>query len=414
MTSTSAALQHIRVCDLSGLVAGAGATKILAAFGADVIRVEDPTNNGRWDISREMAPFVDERRGHNLGGVFNNYHAQKRGVTLNLRTERARELLTKLITVSDVVTENFGAGVMDRLGFAYEDLKQIKPDIVYVSNCGFGHSGPYVNYKTFGPIVQAMSGLTATSGLPDMPPAGWGYSFMDHGAAYFMAMAIMLALHHREVTGEGQWVDMASTEAGVAHAGPVLLDYTVNGRKLRRGGMPHSNRSQHPRMAPHNIYACAGDDNWIAVSVRNDADWKQLGTVVAEPWTQDPKFAMLDDRLANEDELDRLMESWTRQRGHFEAQHELRAGGVIAEAVARPADRMDNDANTAAWGLWPTAQHTEIGRVHVDGLPVHMSKTDWHIDTGGPCLGEHTDEVLTELLEVEPSELPKLREERVI
>ncbi len=188
------ALSSFRICDFTGQLAGAGATRWLAAFGAEVIRIEDPTNDGRWDILRGTGPFVDERRGVNMGGAFNNHNPNKLGITLNLRTEKAKDILREIIKRSDAVTENFAAGVLDRWGFSYEALKEIKPDIVYVSNCGFGHTGPYHQFKTWEPIVQAVSGLTFSSALKDQPPAGWGYSYMDHTGGYYMAMAIMLAL----------------------------------------------------------------------------------------------------------------------------------------------------------------------------------------------------------------------------
>lgn len=214
--SDSTALKHLRICDFTGQLAGAGATKFLAFFGAQVIRIEDPTNEGRWDILRGGQPFIDERRGINLGGSFNNHNVEKLGITLNLRTKRGKELLHELIAISDVVSENFAAGVFERLGLSYQELREIRDDIIYVSNCGFGHSGPYEHYKTWGPVVQAVSGLTFSSGLPDQQSAGWGYSYMDHTGAYYMAMAILMALHHRNRTGDGQWVDMAC-KIGRAH-----------------------------------------------------------------------------------------------------------------------------------------------------------------------------------------------------
>ena len=237
---TAQALGHVRICDFTGQLAGAGATKWLAAFGAEVIRIEDPVKQGTWDILRMMPPFVDERRGVDFGGGFNNHNVGKRGITLNLRTEKGRELLAEIVKRSDVVAENFAAGVMERMGFGYERLKALRPDVIYVSNCGFGQTGPYGAFKTWGPIVQAISGLTFTSGLPDREPAGWGYSYMDHTGAYYMAIAILLALLHRQRTGEGQWVDLSCTEAGLTLHGPALLDWTVNGRPTRRRGFPHS------------------------------------------------------------------------------------------------------------------------------------------------------------------------------
>src|SRR5215510_9456915 len=172
------ALSRYRICDFTGQLAGAGATRWLAAFGADVIRVEDPVRHGTWDILRSMPPYVDERRGPDFGGGFNNHNVEKRGIALNLRTEKGRELLAEIVKRSDVVAENFAAGVMERLGFGYARLRELRPDVVYVSNCGFGHVGPYAAFKTWGPIVQAVCGLTFTSGLPDREPAGWGYSYM--------------------------------------------------------------------------------------------------------------------------------------------------------------------------------------------------------------------------------------------
>src|SRR5207302_801672 len=214
-----------------------------------------------------------DRRGVDFGGPFNNHNVEKLGVTLNLRTEPGRDLLRRLVAVSDVVTENFAAGVLAGLGFSYDELRHIRPDVIYVSNSGFGHSGPYAGFKTWGPIVQAVCGLTFESGLPGLPPAGWGYSYMDHHGGNFMAIAVLAALLHRQRTGEGQWIDMSCTEAGATLCGPGLLDATVNGRPRRRPGMPHSNRSQFPAMAPHGIYPAAGDDQWVALACRDDRDW---------------------------------------------------------------------------------------------------------------------------------------------
>jgi benzylsuccinate CoA-transferase BbsF subunit len=413
-TSRSTALSHIRICDLTGQLAGAGATKFLAAFGAQVIRVEDPVRQGTWDILRGVPPFVDERRGINLGGAFNNHNVEKLGITIDLRQERGKELLRELIAVSDAVTENFAAGVFARMGFPYDELARIKPDIVYVSNSGFGAEGPYSAFRTWGPIVQAVCGLTFSSGLPDLPPAGWGYSYMDHMGANYMAIAILSALVHRNRTGEGQWVDMGCTEAGVALCGPDVLDYTVNDRPLRRAGQPYSNRSHAPAMAPHNIYAASGDDEWIAIACRDDADWERLADVIAEPWAKDAGYATLTGRLARQDTLDAHMTRWTRQRERHETARTLRAAGVPASVVASPEDRIEHDAGTSEFDLWPVAHHTEIGDVRVDGLPVHCSETDWSITHGAPCLGEHTDAVLREVLGLDDDEIASLHEEQVV
>jgi crotonobetainyl-CoA:carnitine CoA-transferase CaiB-like acyl-CoA transferase len=407
-------LAGVRICDFTGQLAGAGSTRYLAAFGACVIRIEDPVTEGRWDILRGGPPFVDERRGINLGGAFNNHNVGKLGITLNLRVTRGKELLRRLVGCCDVVCDNFASGVLARLGFGYDALRAIKPDIVYVSNSGFGSSGPYSGFKTWGPVVQAVSGLTFSSGLPDQPPAGWGYSLMDHQGGNFMAVAIMAGLLHRRRTGEGQWIDMACTEPGLALNGPALLDYSVNGRPLRRPGMPNSNRSQSPAMAPHGIYPAAGEDDWVAIACRDDTDWSLLAEVVGLPWVKEEQFATLASRLAHEDELDRLLGGWTASRDRDQTVGELRRAGVPAARVARPEDRIDHDPSTETWGLWPTAHQTEMGDVRVEGLPVHLSRTDWVIDRGGPGLGEHNDLVFGELLGLGPEEMASLREDGVI
>ena len=408
----SEALKGIRICDFTGQLAGAGATKWLASFGAEVIRIEDPIRQGRWDILRGNEPFIDERRGINLGGAFNNHNTDKLGITLNLKTEKGKQLLTKLIKVSDAVTENFAAGVLDRLGFGYESLKQIKSDIVYVSNCGFGHKGPYSHFKTWGPIVQAVSGLTFTSGLPNQPPAGWGYSYMDHTGGYYMAMAILAALLHKQNSGEGQWVDMACTEVAVALNGPSLLDWTVNNNPTRTAEAINSNRSQHIKMSPHGIYPTKGDDEWIAISCRDDADWNELADVIQQTWTN--KYKSLNERFDNQDALDQDLSSWTLNQNKFEIQSLIRSVEVPVSVVQKPQDRIETDSSTESFDLWPKITHTEIGEVRVDGNPVHFSESDWQMNSGAPCLGEDNERVFTEILGLSIDDLEALKREQVI
>ncbi len=414
------ALAHIRICDFTGQLAGAGATKFLAAFGAEVIRIEDPVTNGRWDILRGAPPFKDARRGIEFGSGFNNHNVNKRGITLNLRTERGKELLAELVQRSDAVTENFAAGVLERWGFGYARLRELRPDVVYVSNCGFGQVGPYGNFKSWGPIAQAVSGMTFTSGLPDQPPAGWGYSYMDHTGGYYMAIAILAALFWRARTGEGQWIDLSCTEAGAALCGPALLDAEINDRPMRRSGSPNSNRNPWPAMAPHGIYPAEGDDNWVAISVQDDEQWARFAGIVAagdgpdRSWAGEPRWRERTGRLAAQDELEALVAGWTRSRDRFALAEALRTAGVAAAPVQRPGERIGDDPTTTAWGLWPTVQHAAMGEIRVDGLPVHLSETDWAITEGGPTLGQHNDAVYADVLGLSPAEIDELRGEGII
>ena len=408
------ALRHIRICDLSGQLAGAGATRVLAAFGAQVIRIEDPVTRGLWDIVRQIGPYLNGDRSPDGGSGFNNHNVEKLGITLNLRTERGKELFGEFVRLSNAVTENFAGGVMTRLGFGYERLKELRPDVVYVSNCGFGHTGPYRSFKSWGPIAQAVCGLTHTSGLAEQPPAGWGYSYMDHSGGYFMAIALLAALYHQRRTGVGQWVDLACIEAGISLNGPAVLDATVNGRVQRGDGAVQSNRSTSPAMAPHGVYPCQDDDSWVAIACRHDEDWRALADVISEPWAKDESYRVLAGRLGGEDDLDARLAEWTRARRHHDIVAALRSVGVPSAPVARPSERCDDDAENKAWGMWPTAEHTKHGAVRVDGLPVHLSATDWRIERGGPVLGEDNERVYSEVLGLSSAEIGRLAQDGVI
>jgi benzylsuccinate CoA-transferase BbsF subunit len=408
------ALSHVRICDMTGQLAGAGATRLLAAYGAEVIRVEDPTNAGAWDLLRVAGPFPQGVAGTNRSTSFNNHNVGKLGVSINLRTEQGKQLLTELIAVSDVVTENFAAGVFSRLGFPYKVLKGIKDDVIYVSNCGFGSWGPYSNFRSWGPIVQAFSGLTYDSRLGGMEPAGWGYSYMDHLGAWYMALAVVSGLFHRDRTGEGQWIDMSCTEAGASLLGPTFLDYTVNGRRTNDDPAWSSNRAHSPVMAPHGIYPASGADRWVALACRDESEWVRLGDLIGEPWARERRFATRQGRLTFQDEVDRLIGSWTAAYEPYDLVDMVRKVGVPVSVVASPKERIDDDPASEQWGLWPEVRHTELGNLRVDGVPVHLSETDWSITKGAPCLGEDNERVFGDLLGHTAEELEDFAKEGII
>jgi crotonobetainyl-CoA:carnitine CoA-transferase CaiB-like acyl-CoA transferase len=411
---TSNALSHIRICDLTGLLAGAGATRFLAAFGAQVIRVEQPASEKhRWDFLRG-GTTPDGRTGVNLGGNFNNHNVEKLSITLDLKHDEGKALLARLVAISDAVTENFSAHVMERLGFGYERLREINEQVVYVSNSGFGKSGPYSDFKSVGQVVQACTGLSFVSGLPDQPPAGWGFAYMDHIGAYLMAAAVLAGLIARTRTGEGQWIDFSCTEAGIGLAGPELLDATVNGRPMRRTGKPNSNADNFPAMAPHGVYAATGEDSWVAIACRDDDDWKRLAGVIDEPWVLDDDLATFAGRFARRHMVDQQIEAWTRRYERRKVVDVLKAAGVPAEQVATPEDRIENDPRTSTWNLWPWVHHDEIGDTRVEGIPIHMSESDWSIARGAPCLGHDNEYVYGSLLGLSDTEITDLGARGVI
>lgn len=405
-------LKGIRVIDLSWIVAGPQATRILADFGAEVIRVE---YEGRLDSIRLGMSDPNLPPSYNTSGFFNNLNRNKLSVTLNLNHPRGIEVFKRLVTISDIVLENYSSRVMEEWGLAYDDLVQLNPRVIYVSICGFGHTGRDRDYSTWGPTAQAISGLTLMSGLPDVQPAGWGYSYLDHTAGYYGAIAIMMALHYRNVTGQGQYIDISQVETGMVLTGPAVLDYTVNGRRYRRPGNPPGNRSQHPRVAPHNTYRCRGEDRWIAIAVFNDDEWQALCRAMGEPeWCRDQRFATNSGRVAHEDELDRNIEQWTATFTPHDLMYLLQAAGVPAGAVQNIADRMEHDPQLKHRGFYPEADHPELGRHRFEGVPAQMSRSRWSIRQGGPCLGADNDYVYKQLLGMSDEEVIELMAEAVI
>ena len=229
------ALSHIRICDLSGQLAGAGATRVLAAFGAQVIRIEDPVTKGLWDIVRQIGPYIEGDRGPDGGTGFINHNVEKLGITLNLRTARGKELLAELVRVSNAVTENFAAGVMERLGLRLRPAARAAPGRRLRVQLRLRPDRAVPPVQVVGADRPGgVAGSPTRPGLPGQEPAGWGYSYMDHTGGYVMAIALLAALYHQRRTGEGQWVDLACIEAGIAMTGPAVLDATVNGRDAAR------------------------------------------------------------------------------------------------------------------------------------------------------------------------------------
>jgi crotonobetainyl-CoA:carnitine CoA-transferase CaiB-like acyl-CoA transferase len=229
-----------------------------------------------------------------------------------------------------------------------------------------------------------------------------------------MAIALLAALYHQRRTGEGQWVDVACIEAGIALGGPAVLDATVNGRLLRDDGAVHSNRSSSPAMAPHGIYPCRDDDSWVAIACRHDGDWAALAGVIAEPWVKDEAFVTLVGRVGAEDELDAALGAWTSAQDRDDVVATLRAAGIPAAPVKRPPERCDGDSENDAWGLWPTVVHAKHGAVRVDGMPVHLSGTEWRMERAGPVLGQHNEQVYADVLGLTTAEIGRLAEDGVI
>ena len=400
-------LAGMRVVDFTWIVAGPQATRIIADLGADVIRVE---NEGHLDSLRGGLPPDDGPPTVNRSGIFNNFNRNKRGITANIHHSRTRELLEQLIAGADAVTENYSPGAFARMGFSFERLRELNPNIIYLSLSGYGHYGRDSSYVTWGPTAQAVSGLTYLSGLPDQPPAGWGYSYLDHSAGYYGAIALLLALRRRARIEGAQRIDLSQVETGMVMCGVTMLDSQINGRPSERIG----NRSRHPALAPHGAYRCAGDDRWIAIAVESEAHWRELCAELGAPeLAADERFASLEARLAAQDELDAAIEARTRERDPRALMYALQARGVPAGLAQQMQDKMEHDEQLAARGFYRAAPSPELDDRYFEGLPFLLRQLGWDVRRGAPTLGEHIDEVLSEL-GCTPEEISQLRAEAAV
>jgi crotonobetainyl-CoA:carnitine CoA-transferase CaiB-like acyl-CoA transferase len=415
-------LAGVRVADFCWMGVGSVATRLLADFGAEVIKIEDRI---RIDTPRRLPIYKDEPARNfgeevidadpNRGGLFNNYCRNKLGVTINMRTSHGRELAERLISVSSVVTENFAPGVMERWGLTYQRLQELSPDVIYGRMSGYGHSGPHAHYRSYGPVVQAVSGLSYISGLPGREPSGWGLSYMDNQAAYYNSTALLMAIYRRMRTGVGTEIDVSAIEAGINLVGPIMLDLTVNGRTSKRSDYPTGNRLEWPHAAPHGVYPARGDDRWIAIAVFDDEQWARLVDAMGAPaWTGDERFADQESRFANQDALDQHLSAWTRERDRHEMTELLQAKGVPAGAVQNAEDLNEHDPQIASREVFFEMDHPVIGRARFEGDPIHFSALEPDNWRSAPLLGEDNEYVFKDVVGVGDEEYDELQAEGVI
>lgn len=420
------ALGGVRIFDFGWFLASAGGTRFLAALGAEVIKVEWAANPdtrmgamapiGGRAARRAAAGPLEGVNDRDMGGQFNNKNPGKLGISLNVRHPEGLEIARQLVRISDIVSEGFSPGVMDRWGLGYDALREIRPDVIYAQQSGMGSAGTYGRFRAIGPIAASLSGLSEMSGLPSPAmPVGWGYSYLDWIGAYSFASAILGALVHRERTGEGQWIDASQTETGLFVSGTALLDRAVNGRSFERSG----NRSPYVAAAPHGIYPCAGSDRWIAIACSDDVQWAALGAAAGAPgWATDPAWATLDGRVADQDRLDRAIAAWTAGEDRYELMHRLQAAGVAAGVCQNAEDRCDTDPQLAHLGWLTEVTGTKIGTWPVAEVPVRLHDTPPHVggpvQRGAPGYGEDNEYVLAELLGMSPAEIGRLAADGVI
>lgn len=410
-------LEGVRVIDLARIVAGPNATRMLATMGAEVIRVEWHDDRA-LDLLRGVRPSVPggEPGSLNRSGLFNNINPGKYGITLNMNMPQGQELFKRLIAKATVLCENYSPGQMQRWGLGYDALREINPGLIYLQITGMGKSGTYNDYLSVGPTAQGLSGLTHMSGLPEpLPPAGWGYSYLDHSTGYYGAMLVLTALLQQRRTGQGCYLDVSQTETGIMVSGTATLEAQLTGKPTAR----HGNRMQAAAWAPHGAYPCRGTDEWITIAVQNDAQWQALVAEIGAPaWACEARFQSAAGRKTHEDELDRLLAEFTKNEERYGLMNRLQKRGIPSGVVQKADDRYLRDPQLKERGSLTPLPHSEIGTWPVESFPAKFQKM--HVDVGGlpgrgaPMMGEDNDTVYRDLLGLTAEEIAELRENWII
>jgi benzylsuccinate CoA-transferase BbsF subunit len=300
-------------------------------------------------------------------------------------------VVRRLVGWADVVAESYSPGTMEKWGLGYENLKEIKPDVIMLRSSSQGQDGPHSNFSAFGIPLVGLAGFAHLTGWSDHGCLPLPSAYSDLVSPRFAAAALIAALDYRSRTGKGQCVDCSQLEASIHFLTPVMLDYAFNGRQAGRLG------NSCPYACPHGAYRCKGDDRWCAISVYNDEEWRSLCRICGSDWDQDPRFRTLLDRKRNEDELNRLVEDWTVNFTAEEVEGRMQAGGIAAGVVRNARDLcLDQNLRDEDY-LW-SLKHPVLGSFPHMGQPARMSKTPAQAMLPAPCLGEHTEYVCTQLL----------------
>jgi crotonobetainyl-CoA:carnitine CoA-transferase CaiB-like acyl-CoA transferase len=399
-------LEGLRVLDLTRAMAGPFCTMMLGDLGADVIKVERP---GRGDESRGWGPpFVGQPYGPYPGesAYFVSANRNKRSITVNLKSPEGQEIVRRLAGGSDALVENFRTGVLHRMGLGYKDLRPVNPRLVYCSISGYGRTGPYAERPGYDFVIQAEGGFMGITGPEEGPPYRVGVPIIDITTGMFAATAILAALRARDVTGEGQLIDVSLLDTQVALLTNVASNYLVGGAGPRRLG------NAHPNIAPYEAFPAR--DRWFALAVANDRQWGILCDAIGQPGlVNDPRFTTNNARLANRPALREVLEEAFRARNADDWLAVFREAGLPCGPINAIPDVFAHP-QAKARGMVLEAEHPTAGRVRFPGFPYKLSGTPAALHRPPPRLGQHTDEVLVELLGYSADEVERLRQGEIV
>ncbi len=391
-------LQGVRVADFGQVIAAPVTAQMLGWLGAEVILVE---TESRF-TTRVWPPFADGEFGINQSGGFNLVNNNKLSCSLDLSKPDALEIARGIIGVSDVLVENYATGAMERLGLGYDEVRKLRPDIVYMSLGAFGRSGPFKDLTGFHSVINLFSGLAAVAGYPDSHPRIMGGLIPDAFAGCYCVLAVLEALYHRSRTGEGQYIEVSMTEALTGMIPSAVMEYSLTGKEHERVG------NRDGRNSPHNVFRCLGEEKWVAVSVETDQQFRCLAHASGNPgWADDPRFATAAARLENQDALEGLIREWTVRMEVHEVVAALQASGVPASPVNDSADVLA-DPHLVERGFVARIEHPVAGERPVLSLP--WSTDGRRVDhlRAAPTFGQHNEWVLKELLQLPDEQYDRL------
>jgi crotonobetainyl-CoA:carnitine CoA-transferase CaiB-like acyl-CoA transferase len=383
--NTARPLEGLKILDFMWVMAGPAATRVLADWGADIVRLE--TAN-RIDTARTLQPFRDDVGDPDLSGLFNNMNAGKRGMAIDLRKPEARDVVYDLLDWCDVVTESYSPKGMKGFGFDYETLRKRKPDLVMSSSCLMGQSGPHTSLAGYGTMAAAISGFFNITGWPDRDPSGPFGAYTDYVSPRLLAACLMAAVEHRRETGQGQYIDLSQGESSMQLLSTALLYDQVKGEIYPRQG------NSDPRFVPHGVYPLGAEDEWIAIACATDEHWQALAGVLGRA---DLGHLSNGERRARQTELDELIGTWTKDQQGTPAELLLQGAGVPSHQVAN-SPRMVQDVQARHRRHFWEVPHEKQGTTWVEGPRFTMSRTPGEVLRGAPTIGQDTFDILTEIL----------------
>ena len=408
-------LEGVTVLDVTEVWAGPMGISLLGDLGARVIKVESfpRMSNTRTPGGRTGRGYTNDDphapRPYDRAAVHNMPNRNKLGIALNLAHPRGLEVFKRLVREADVVAEAYAAGTSERMGFGYDVLKEIRPDIIMVSMPGWGSEGPYRGYVSLGIVLDAFTGHHGLRGYPDTDPTATDFiNHADAVGALTLPFAVLMALYHRSRTGLGQWIDISQVEAVIPHLSRSQMDWSINQRSPTVMG----NRDYY--MSPHGCYRCAGEDDWVVIAVASDAEWRGLCRAMGDPdWTREPRFADPISRYDNQDELDQLLHEWTVDKDKHEVMRVLQNEGVPAVAVMDFAD-LYADPHLKARGYFREMKHVVAGVHRYPGPMWRYSVVPPVTPLPPNALGQHNDEVYGGLMGMSGDEMKELEDLGVI